>query len=381
MLPTWCFLAAVVTATMPAPSSASTHDLVDIPAPSAAGAFAHEFELDGRSVSLRLEANEEPFGHLQDSVLASIHAGGNRFFRGVLSGVDGSWVRLSWVDRRWSGAIFDGNELFILDAPHTPQTRSEGAGKAASAVALYRLSELELENIDLHDDREGSVEEPLLHGRAHPKLQAQAFGGDGRLPITIVSDTQFSSKHGGNALAVAASRINTVDGVLSAEVGTGLLLMHHERLTSNDTLTATNCFDLRQQFQDYFLDGNGSDIPFSGVAHLFTGRQLPGTVGCVTSTSFGPCTRAFSLGVVMDMPNEWQSIAVFAHELGHNLGAPHDAEAGSQCAHEGPGRIMAPNGGTSLTYSGCSVDVMQQRLETASCVVRLGVFRDGFETR
>lgn len=372
------FLAVALAATcLVAQPGVLAHELVEMPAPAADETLVHEFMLDGRRLTLRLEDNRAPFSRLESTVRSSMLEGGNRFFRGAITGLDDSWARLSWVDDAWSGAFFDGEELFILD--RAPPGRTRDATSGSPNVAVYRLSELEFRDIDFGHPLEVQGHEHERPMRVIPDPRRRSHDGNSRLPVTIVSDTQFSANHGGDVLAVAAARINTIDGVLSAEVGTGLLLMHHEVLVDNGTLTADNCWDLREQFQDYFVDGNGSDIPFAGVAHLFTGRQLSGAVGCVTSTNFGPCTRPFSLAVVMDMPQEWQSIGVFAHELGHNLGAPHDAEPGSACEHEPPGRIMAPDGGTSLTYSDCSVGIMQQRLETSTCLVQPWLFRDGFE--
>jgi len=302
--------------------------------------------------------------------------------------VTDSWARLSWVDGDWTGVIFDGRELLILDRAPSGQDGADGVPD----TALYRLSELDFGSIDFGHPREVDGDAPGLPLRAAAMPETRSQGSDRlpiglvsgsqlALPITLVSDTQFTARYGANVLAVAAGRINIIDGVLSASVGVGLHLMHHEILADNGSLTAGNCFDLRQQFQEFFVNGSGSTIPFAGVAHLITGRTLTGTVGCVTSTSFGPCARAFSLAVVMDMPQQWQSLAVLAHELGHNLGAPHDAQAGSACAHEPPGRIMAPDGGTSLTYSDCSIGLMQQRLQGVSCLVPQWIFRDGFETQ
>jgi hypothetical protein len=57
-----------------------------------------------------------------------------------------------------------------------------------------------------------------------------------------------------------------------------------------------------------------------------------------------------------------------AHEIGHNLGANHDGEAGTACASVGGGFIMAPAISGFATFSSCSLGVMEQTLESASCV-------------
>jgi len=372
-----CFFTAALATAFLGPTSLQAIELMEIPAPTVGEPFVHEITLDDRGLILNLKDNRALFSRLDRSVASGVHEGGNRFFQGSLEQLEDSWARLSWVNGHWSGTIFDGTELFVLDRAPTrhAQERSDQPN-----VALYRSGELDFGGIDFAHPSEVDEDEIEQLRRSDPAPATRSHDDGWRLPVTIVSDTYFTANHGDNALAVAAGRVNTVDGVLTAEVGTGLSLMHHEVLTSNDILLADTCSDLRQQFRDFFVDGNGSDIPFAGVAHLFTGRKLSGAVGCATSRFFGPCTRGSSLAVVMDMPEEWQSIGVFAHELGHNLGAPHDAEPGSACEHEMPGKIMAPDGGTSLTYSDCSVEIMQTRLDGASCLVRSWLFRDRFRT-
>lgn len=386
MLLTRCLPVLVAALAILGHSSVQAQRPVTLAAPAEDDTFSLELAWEGGTFALSLEDNQTPFRQLTAQSLTRMHAGGNRFLRGSLDGVADSWARLSWIDGIWTGAIFDGQELLILD--NAPP--GDDGADAAPGTVLYRQSELDVGSIDFGHRCQVDDHGPALplrstaipgmrpHGSRH---LPNNLVGDTELflPITLVSDTQFTARHGGNVLAVAAGRINTIDGVLSASVGVGLLLMHHEILTDNGNLTASNCFDLRQQFQDYFVDGSGSSIPFAGVAHLLTGRTFTGTVGCATSINFGPCSRPFSLAVVMDMPQAWQSIAVLAHELGHNLGAPHDAESGSACAHEPPGRIMAPDGGTSLTYSNCSIDLIQQRLSVVSCLVPSWIFRGGFE--
>lgn len=58
-----------------------------------------------------------------------------------------------------------------------------------------------------------------------------------------------------------------------------------------------------------------------------------------------------------------------AHEIGHNLGAPHDAETGSACADTEATFLMAPrisSGATRSTLSPCSLEQISSRVATLS---------------
>src|SRR5262249_39589951 len=59
------------------------------------------------------------------------------------------------------------------------------------------------------------------------------------------------------------------------------------------------------------------------------------------------------------------------HELGHNLGAPHDGEAGSACAATPTAFLMAPTVNGSGTFSDCSLTQLSAFIATkrGSCIV------------
>lgn len=352
------------------------HRTVMLASPQSARAMTLTVDMFGRDLELKLADNRTPFAALDAAQRARIFAGGNRFLRGTVTGIDGSWVRLSWIGGRWSGAIFDGRELFLLEPAETVSDLL-ARDVPADALVLYRLSDLNLPELTLAPP----VIPADTPGGFEVQQKSMLQGAHEALPVTIVSDTQFSSDHGGNTAAVTAGRINFVDGIYSAEVGVGIALHHHEILVNNGMLTSTDAEELLvDQFRPYMTVGAGSGIPSPGVAHLFTGRDLDGgTAGIAYEGAL--CSPTFGYGVDQNVPSETVSGLLFAHELGHNFGAPHDNEAGSDCAHESGGRIMNPSimPNTAHEFSNCSLQEMADEINGATCFVDTALFRDRFE--
>ena len=73
----------------------------------------------------------------------------------------------------------------------------------------------------------------------------------------------------------------------------------------------------------------------------------------------------------MDMDNSRARLLLTTHEIGHNLGARHDGE--SSCRQVSDGFIMGPwLNLQARNFSRCSLDVIDRRMERASCVYRIG---------
>lgn len=319
------------------------------------------------------------------------------FLRGTLEGIPSSWVRLNRIGGRFSGGFFDGNELYLIDAAD-PFLDGIASGAVPGQTVVFRFADLQLDAFIDHDaiqpaDNVTTSGTDYLTFSRHLREVAALKGGPMMaLPVTIVSDEQFSQVHGNDTESVVIGRINFIDGIFSSQLGVGLQLLHHEILTDNGVLDATDSGDLlggrvengslaQPGFRQFMISGAGSDLPFAGVAHLFTGRDLDGNtigrayIGVLCSTGFG-------YGINQNLGSDTRSALVFAHELGHNFNAPHDGE--NACESEEFRGIMNGRIRGSEQFSDCSLDVMGQELARASCLVEVfenpDVFRDGFET-
>src|SRR5690606_13533455 len=94
--------------------------------------------------------------------------------------------------------------------------------------------------------------------------------------------------------------------------------------------------------------------------------QLVGiaNIGVVCSARFGVALTQATLG-------QFSSALVAAHEIGHNFGAPHDGEPGSDCEHEPAHFLMAASVTGSRQFSQCSLEQMAPAVAGATCLTPL----------
>lgn len=390
-----CVLAVTGFATLGLPHAAWSADdnstvvtqfeRVELAAPSAAKTHGFRLRAFGRSFRLRLTPNDALLRNLDPGERKRIRAGGNRFYRGTLGDVEGSWARLSWVGQQWSGGFSDGNELFLIAAelPGQPSAKAQPDADATLASYIYRLSDLQLPPMrDL-------VADP---GTSNGKLDYKDLSRDinkgvkgtsqlREIEITVVTDPAFANDHDGVPGPTVASRLNFADGIYREQVGLALTLARHEPLDSNGTLTSTDASQLLDQFDRFMRLGEGEDIAVHDVAHLFTGRDLDDNVVGVAYSS-RVCGVGSGDAIDQNVNDDTTSALVFAHELGHNLGAPHDGE--DACADATFHGIMNASINGSEQFSQCSIDEMQALIESVDCLDAVPpppVFADGFENR
>jgi hypothetical protein len=339
----------------------------------------------GSRWSLALEANELLLSSLGPAALRAVRGQDNLFLAGRVIDVPGSWARLSRVDGVWSGGFYDGRELYLIDRAAGLEL-PQGQHAAAGETLLYRFSDLDLGSILLHQPLPGGPRSPtppdFLEFVSHLRELA-VLDGDVSfvMPITVVTDTQFNASFGANTAATVASRSNFIDGIYASQLGTGILLFHHQPLTDNGTLTGTGASELLNQFRQFMSSGAGSSIPFAGLAHLFTSRPRDGSIAGIAFLGV-LCSSSFGYGVDWNLSNETTNGLVFAHEVGHNFNAPHDGQ--DACQNETFRGIMNPSINGSQQFSQCSLQQMSGAVANANCLVPNpfldALFGDGFES-
>lgn len=360
----------------------------------------HEVRLvtSNRTWSLELTGNSELIQGLNQQFAKSIRG---QFFRGQLVDYPESWVRLSLVGHELSGVVFDGTELWLVEDTgfETFNPALEGNSKQmAKELIVYRARDLHMhEYVDdgghmIPMDEESTPVEPQEKMMSQLKDIAKAQGASMlALPVTIVTDVEFNRTHGELASAVVMERVNIVDGIFTEQIGISIQLEHLELLQDNDVLTSTDPsillngdLDANWQlppeaqpgFAQFLNGGAGKDIPVTGLAHLFTGKNLNGNVlGKANMGGWGSsvvCSREYGIGVNQSVTSDVTSALVFAHELGHNFNACHDndRDCGDYiCCPSGTesGIMTSPLNGSQF-FSECSLNMIEPALSSASCL-------------
>jgi hypothetical protein len=332
---------------------------------SKAGTATLEFTAFGRGFRLQLSNNQR---------LAQFAAGSSvQLYKGTLEGVPGSWARISVHDGLPRGMIWDGRELFIVDAA------AEAVNYGAAGTVMYKLSDAMLERgVSFTGDVVEKSRDPAeaysaMIGDLRARTQAlQAGVATERVEISILGDAAYLARYASESLARDAllTRLNNVDGIFSSQLGMELQV---ESVNIAGELTAglSATTDSRALLEELGqLRRQTPALSATGLTHLFTGRQLDGDTAGV-AYSLALCSPRFAASLTMAHTSAALDALITAHEIGHVFGAPHDGA--EQCESTPQNQyIMTPRLSTSVTsFSQCSVDQINAVIDSYACVVTL----------
>ena len=338
------------------------------------GASSAAFEAYGRHFSLALGDNERVLAKLPAQRKQELQR--YRLIRGTLDGQPGSWVRLTASASGIEGAIWDGHDLYAVTIYEriAPLLTTPLAARPEQTV-VYRLSDAR----DLLPHNFCALDhEPPRVSKQTALDQYQALVADlavttaeakitQQIEIALLADSAFAASQSSDPTATMLARLNIVEGIFSEQVGL-LVLATDVRVmpSAGDPFTSTNGSTLLEQVGKYRVAT--AAVRARGLAHLMTGKDLDGTTAGI---AYVDAACAGDRGVSLSAQSYGTTISalVMAHELGHNFGAPHDGESGSDCEAVTGGYIMSPTIAGYPTFSQCSLDIMRAALASASCVV------------
>ena len=316
-------------------------------------------------------------------------------YAGTIEGIDGSWARITKVNNQFSGAIYDGYELYMLDNGNMVSDAVDPSLKEVmqeTETVLYRASDMTStltcgdhgehgeeghdENAHspfsykkfvagLRQQREAAVATQSTNSSAATATTAAATATQ-QVNLSIVADTQYVATSPNGAQAQVLSQMNIVDGIFSEQVGVQFGITDIEALTDNGPLTSTDPSDLLGQYRSFIGNNN------PGLSHLFTGREIDGNVIGIAFLS-GICTTN-GVGLTQAGGRGTFGALTAAHEFGHNFGAPHDNQAGSACATSPGTFLMNPSINGSDQFSQCSLQQIENVLNVRNaCLVDVDV--------
>jgi hypothetical protein len=330
----------------------------------------------GNTAKLEFSAFERQF-RLQLSInprLTQAAAGSSvQLYEGIVEGVPRSWARISILDGLPRGMIWDGHELFVVDAA------AEGVNYGAAGTVMYKLSDAVLEQgVSLTDDavetpRDAAASYDKLIGELRTRTQALQNGvATEAVEVSVLGDADFVARYPGETQARDAilARLNNVDGIFSAQVGVALQVVSVD-LEGEPAASLTATTDSNELLQELSgLRQRTASLSATGLSHLFTGRNLDGdTAGIAYELAL--CSTRFAASLTESRNSVTLDSLITAHEIGHVFGAPHDGA--EQCPSTPQSQyIMAPNLNSAVTsFSQCSLDKINAVLDSYSCVMAL----------
>jgi hypothetical protein len=352
-------------------------------AASNAAAAAHAqapllIEAYGRQFALELEPNERLLSRLPAAQRAALA----RFpiYRGHIEGLAHSWVRLTRVGHGLHGMMWDGDELYVIEPRNSAEDFmiAPALGPQSDHV-VYRLSDTQSglgpNFCAVRRDGERSSALAAYQSLVAELRQSAALAAvpSREMQVAVLGDSEFVSDHPADPQGVALARMNSVDGIFSDQVGVQLSVATVRTFSSaadpfSDTTIANELIDEVGTYKNNAANG----IRSTGVAHLMTGRDLDGnTVGIAFLESI--CSPLFGVSLSQGGSGigSTSAVLVAAHEIGHNFGAPHDAEAGEACEGTPATFLMAAQLNGSDQFSQCSLEQMQPIIAAAQCITPL----------
>ena len=339
------------------------------------------FDAYGRHFDLSLQLN----GNIARAVPAS--RSDIKPYRGTVTGLPGSWARLTQTPDGWHGVLSDGHELYAIEPESSVNkasitSLSDSSSGSSSTPAIYRLADALIPDGAAYCGTE--TDENLIGSTTGHTTASQAFSSIAKdismkdtttnatrqLVVGVVTDHAFTDNIGTDPESEIVARMNIVDGIWGTQVGIAIVLGPVTILTdATDTFSSTTTpTDLLTEVANYRAKVAASDG--TALTHLMTGRILDGNIVGISYLG-AVCDGSFSASLSANITSTTEGALITAHELGHSFNAVHDGVPGA-CASTPQTYLMAPTINFSNQFSACSLTSIAAQAAKSSCVQAIG---------
>ena len=200
-------------------------------------------------------------------------------------------------------------------------------GACGSAVGGASIAEA----VHAHADGSNDYTVMPIPVDATPTANADASPAKLTKVITISTDAdpEWYAKYGDTSNAVIASILNTAEAIYERQLGIRFRIVRQHVYTDTSPYTSTDSGTLLRLFtgnsenKSNLGTGSGDFNDQVDVKHLFTGKDMDGSVIGIAYIGTVCAAPALSYGVTQAYI-EAATPGIFAHEVGHNFGAFHD---------------------------------------------------------
>ncbi|MDX1695787.1 MAG: M12 family metallo-peptidase [Ketobacteraceae bacterium] len=322
------------------------------------------YSLGGKIVRLELSENtrlmrELPTRSFPEDV---------KLYRGKISGNESSWARITKIDGVLSGAIYDGETLFLVDSSEEtfqampPEVRS---GLDRTQPVIFRARDIQ--GVLSCGVVEVPVQQaaPTYNDLINELNRVLASRTVKEFSIDIHTDSQYANRTSGSVESNVMSQMNIVDGIFSEQLDIQFNVSKIETVGSSSGLDTNDSSRLLSRFYNYSYPNS------AGLSHLFTGKALDGGSTLGIAYVDAVC-NSYGVGVSQAGGRGVAGALTVAHELGHNFGAPHDNQSGP-CSHISNQYLMNPYHNDKDEFSSCSIDQINRTVSGVSCYVNKNV--------
>lgn len=240
-------------------------------------------------------------------------------FPGRARGSRKSWQRIYTIR-----VLLDGSVKVTAKVSSIPASAFHRGACGAAVGASHAAHGSEVEAFD--DTIPPLTEEPAPIGEG---------SGEGAvltkvLTVSTDADPEWYAKHGDKSNAVIASIINTAEAMYDRQLGLRFRIVKQHVYTGSSPYTSTDSGVLLRMFtgnsanKSNLGSGAGSFDEEVDLKHLFTGKDLDGSVIGIAYIGTVCAAPSLAYGITQDYI-DGANAGIFAHELGHNFGAFHDA--------------------------------------------------------